>query len=160
VLPTPRRKRASDTKDQTCRILVDIPDPSAVPELAPSEKLARRWFAVIRQGGFGELAALMHEDVRLVSKVRPGTVVDGRDEVARFLADKVANSLYEAVDDLYTPVDDDRVIVEGRIRWIDDSRVIRDDPVIWAMEFRESLLLRFIPARTVVEAETILTSPR
>jgi hypothetical protein len=102
----------------------------------------------------------MHEDVRLVSKVRPGTVVDGRDEVARFLADKVANSLYEAVDDLYTPVDDDRVIVEGRIRWIDDSRVIRDDPVIWAMEFRECLLLRFIPARTVVEAETILTSPR
>ena len=47
-------------------------------------------------------------------------------------------------------------MVEGRIRWIDDERVIRDDPVIWAMEFRDDLLLRLVPARTLVEAETIL----
>ena len=39
--------------------------------------------------------------------------------------------------ELYTPLDDDRVIVEGRLRWIDDERVIRDDPVVWALEFRD-----------------------
>ena len=56
----------------------------------------------------------------------------------------------------YLPLDEDRVVVEGRIRWIDDERVIRDDPVTWAMEFRDGLLVRVIPARTLVEAETIL----
>jgi hypothetical protein len=34
--------------------------------------------------------------------------------------------------------------------------VIRDDPVIWAMEFRESLLYRFIAVRTMFEAEAVL----
>ena len=58
----------------------------------------------------------------------------------------------------YTPLDDDRIIVEGRMRWIDDERVIRDDPVIWAMEFRDGLLLRFLPARTALEAETLLAA--
>jgi len=56
----------------------------------------------------------------------------------------------------YQALDDDRIVVEGRIRWIDDDRVIRDDPVTWAMEFRDGLLIRAIPARTLVEAETIL----
>ena len=56
----------------------------------------------------------------------------------------------------YQALDDDRIVVEGRMRWIDDDRVIRDDPVIWAMEFRDGLLARFVPARTLVEAETIL----
>ena len=59
----------------------------------------------------------------------------------------------------YQALDDDRVVVEGRIRWIDEDRVIRDDPVTWAMEFRDGLLVRFIPARTLVEAETILRTP-
>ena len=95
-----------------------------------------------------------------MSKVRAGTVVEGRADVASFIQETVANSLYEAVTDVYTPLDDERVIVEGRIRWIDDERVIRDDPVVWAMEFRDGLLLRFVPARTTIEAETILASPR
>jgi hypothetical protein len=137
-----------------------ISDPNAVPELAVSERLARTWFARLQQGAFEELPELMHADVRLVSKMRPGMVVEGRDDVARFIADKVANSLYEAVAELFTPLDDERVIVEGRMRWIDESRVIRDDPVVWAIEFRDELLLRFVPARTPVEAETILTSSR
>ena len=95
-----------------------------------------------------------------MSKVRAGTVVEGRANAASFIQETVANSLYEAVTDVYTPLDDDRVIIEGRIRWIDDERIIRDDPVVWAMEFRDGLLLRFVPARTTIEAETILASPR
>jgi hypothetical protein len=86
--------------------------------------------------------------------------VHGRADVTRFLQETVPTSLYEAVDEVYTAVDEDRVVVEGRMRWIDEERVIRDDPVVWAIEFRDGLLLRFVPARTTIEAETLLASPR
>ena len=142
-------------------ILRLISDSTAVPEIAASERLARQWFALVQQGAFEQLVELVHEDIRLVSKVRAGTVVEGRAAVAQFIQATVAASLYEAVPDVYTALDDDRVVVEGRMRWIDDERVIRDDPVVWAMEFRNGLLLKFLPARTTIEAETLLlTSPR
>lgn len=101
----------------------------------------------------------MHEDVLLVSKLRPGVVVEGREDFVRFVRENLAPSLYEAVASTFEPIDDDRIVVEGRLRWIDDARVIRDDSVMWAMEFRDGLLARFIPARTRVEAETILGLP-
>jgi hypothetical protein len=124
-----------------------------------SEQLARQWFALVQQGAFEQLPTLVHDDIHLVSKVRAGTVVEGRAAVTQFM-ETVAGSLYEAVPEVYTPLDDQRVIVEGRMRWIDDERVIRDDPVVWAMEFRDGLLITFVPARSRVEAETILlTSP-
>jgi len=98
----------------------------------------------------------VHADVELVSKVRPGTSVRGRHEVIRFIEEEVAPNLFETTADVFAPLDDDRVIVEGRLRWIDDERVIRDDPVIWAVEFRDELLLRFVATRTTLEAESIL----
>ena len=109
-----------------------------------------------RERSADELGQLVHPSITVVSKVRPGLVVEGKDDFVRFVQDVVANSLYEVAVSAYQALDDDRVVVEGRLRWIDDDRVIRDDPVIWAMEFRDDLLLRPIPARTLVEAETIL----
>ena len=99
---------------------------------------------------------MLHEDVVLVSRVRPGETVEGREAVSAFIHATIADSLYDAIADAYSPVDDDRVVVEGRMRWIDEERVIRDDPVVWALEFRDGLLLRFLPARTALEAETLL----
>jgi hypothetical protein len=101
---------------------------------------------------------MVHEDAELVSRVEPGRVVVGRDAVAAFLLEKVAKRLYEATATAYTPLDDERVIVEGRMRWIDDERVIRDDPVLWAIAFRDGLLYRFLPARSAIEAETLLSA--
>lgn len=125
-----------------------------------SERLARRWFATVEQGAFDRLVELVHDDIRLVSRVRAGVTVEGRSDVTRFIREEVAGSLYEAKAELYVPLDENRVIVEGRMRWIDEQRVIRDDPVVWALEFEDELLIRFAPARTIVEAETILTAPR
>ena len=110
----------------------------------------------MEERAFDQLGELVDESVMIVSKVRPGQVVEGKDDFVHFVQDTLANSLYEAVVDSYRAIDDDRVVVEGRIRWIDEDRIIRDDPVTWAMEFRDGLLVRFIPARTLVEAETIL----
>lgn len=130
--------------------------PPASDNLAPSEELARRWFGAVEQGAFDRLPELVHDDITVVSRVRAGAVVQGRDEVTRFIRETVSASLYEANAERYVPLDDRRVVVEGRMRWIDEQRVIRDDPVVWALEFEDGLLIRFVPARTIVEAETLL----
>ena len=128
-------------------------DEGRIPE---SERLARRVFSVVEERSADQLGELVHPSITLVSIVRPGVVVEGKDDFVRFVQDTLANSLYQVAVSTYQALDDDRIVVEGRIRWIDDDRVIRDDPVTWAMEFRDGLLLRAIPARTLVEAETIL----
>jgi hypothetical protein len=124
-----------------------------------SERLARRWWALVDAREFDRLGELVHDDVVAVSKIQPGRVLEGRSEVLRFVAETLTESLYEVSTSAYLPIDDERIVVEGRIRWIDEERVIRDDPVTWAMEFRDRLLVRFVPARTHVEAETILGAP-
>jgi hypothetical protein len=128
-------------------------------EITESERLARRWWALVAERAFDQLADLVHDDIVLVSKIRPGLVLEGKREVVQHVQDELAERLYEATTSAFLPVDEDRIVVEGRIRWIDDERVIRDDPVTWGMEFRGGLLARFIPARTQVEAETILGAP-
>lgn len=128
-------------------------------DIQESERLARRWFAVVEQRDFGQLVELAHDDILVVSKVRPGEVVEGKESFARFVQETLADSLYETSSTSFAALDETRVVVEGRMRWIDDDRVIRDDPVTWAMEFRDGLLVRFIPARTRIEAETMLGAP-
>lgn len=132
------------------------PSISDANHMHESERLARRFFSLVERRAFDELAEVVHDDVTVVSKVRPGEVFEGKDALVRFVRETLADSLYEAPTTAYLPIDHSRVVVEGRIRWIDDDRVIRDDPVTWAVEFRDDLLLRLIPARTLVEAETIL----
>ena len=102
----------------------------------------------------------VHPDIEMVLKTRrPGDVLRGRDEVAQFV-EEIEGSLYELMPEVYRPLDETRIVVEGRIRWTDDERVLRDDPVIWALEFRDGLIWRSAHASSVVEAETMLTAAR
>jgi hypothetical protein len=41
---------------------------------------------------------------------------------------------------------------------MDDERVLRDDPMIWALQFRDGLLFRSLSARSVIEAQAILAA--
>jgi ketosteroid isomerase-like protein len=132
----------------------------AVAEVPASERLARRWFELVEQGALDQLSELVHPDIVLVSKVRTGLVVEGRDDFARFVEETLTKSLYNAAADVYRPLDERCVVVEGRLRWTDDEQVMRDDPVTWALEFQDDLLVRFVPARTPLEAEAILAAPR
>ena len=125
-----------------------------------SERCARRFFAVHSRAGPKGMLDLVHPDVEMVLKTRrPGDVLRGRDEVAQFI-EEIEESLYELVPEVYRPLDETRIVVEGRIRWTDDERVMRDDPVIWAIEFRDGLIRRSAPASSVIEAETMLTAAR
>lgn len=98
---------------------------------------------------------MLDAEVELVLKTRPGDVLRGREAAVRFLED-AAERMHETVPEVYRPLDDERIVVEGRIRWSNGDRVLHDDPVIWALEFRDGLLVRSTPVQTVLEAESIL----
>ncbi len=122
-----------------------------------SERLARRYFALFGSGLTEDLLEIVHPEIELALRTRPGTVLRGRDEVAAFVRE-ISGRSYQTVAWVYTPVDESRIVVEGRIQWTDDERVLRDDPVIWALEFCDGMLLRSTTAQTVLEAESVITS--
>ena len=72
----------------------------------------------------------------------------------------MSERVYETVAEIYRPLDEDPIVVEGRIRWSDEERVLRDDPMIWALEFKDGLLYRSAPAQSVLEAEAMLSAAR
>lgn len=127
--------------------------------MVESERLARRYFSLFAGGRVDELMETLHPEVELTLKTRPGEVLRGPEDVARYVAEMHAQ-FYEAVPEVFSPVDHDRIVVEGRIRWTDENRVLRDDPIVLALQFRDGLLVRSIPAQTALEAESILASLR
>ena len=95
---------------------------------------------------------LIHPEIEMTT--RPGDLLRGPDEIVAFLRE--TGRFYETYPEIFRPLDDDRIVVEGRVRWMDDERILRDDPMIWALEFREGRLVRSTPAQSVLEAEAIL----
>ena len=123
-----------------------------------SERLARRYFALVEERDLEGLFELMHPEVEVILKsTRPGDMLRGREEVVAFAREQ-ADQLVQTSIEVVRPLDDTRVIVEGRVRWLDENRVLRDDPVVWALEFREGLLRRSTPAQSVMEAKVILAA--
>ena len=98
------------------------------------------------------------EAVIELQAVQPGAHLRGRDEIVAFLQQEFARRLWETVVHVCTPIDESRVVAEGRIRWMDDERVMRDEARVWGLEFRNGLLLRSVPARSAVEAEALLAA--
>ena len=124
-----------------------------------SERLARRYFALFGRRETDKMLDLVHPDVEIVLKsTRPGEVLRGREAVVAFV-EEIGGRFYESHPDVFRPIDDDRIVIEGRMRWMDDARILRDDPMIWALEFRDGLLFRSTPAQSVLEAEAILAAP-
>jgi hypothetical protein len=101
---------------------------------------------------------MMHPDIELVLKTtRPGEVLRGRTAVAAHARDQIER-LFDTTAEVYEPLDDTRIVVEGRMRWLDENRVLRDDPVVWALEFSDGLLRLSQPAHSVIEAKMILAA--
>lgn len=113
----------------------------------------------MEEGDFEQLLELLHPEVELVVKTRAGDMLRGPDDVGDFLRE-LGNRFVESTADVFEPVDEARVVVEGRIRWLDDEHVLRDDPMVWALEFRNGLLRRSVPAQSKLEAKMILSARR
>jgi hypothetical protein len=127
-----------------------------------SERLARLWFEAGRDPDFPRrLKELLHPEIAVALKTEDGEWLRGADAVAGFLDRRAGAPVYEATDEVYHPLDEDRVVVEGRLRWMEErDRTLRDDVAIWAMEFRDGLLYRSIAVRSVAEAEAVLAVNR
>lgn len=120
--------------------------------------MARRYFALVEQGDLGQLLEFMHPEVELVLKTtRPGEVLRGRDAVVEFAREQ-SHGLFESHAEVFLPLDETRIVVEGRVRWLDEERVLRDDPTVWALEFSDGLLRRATPTHSVLEAKMILAA--
>lgn len=140
--------------------MAHTPHISDAPSDSPqSERLARRWFSLVEHRAFDQLDDLVHPSIVLVSKIRPGLSLEGKEAFLRFVREELSDSLHEAVTTTYRALDDERVVVEGRIRWVDEDRVLRDDPVTWAIGFEDGLLRQFVAVRNQVEAESVLARP-
>ena len=132
-----------------------------MPDVAATdlERLVRRYFAVFRLETLAELRELLAPDAVLgLIAVQPGMVLRGRDEIVAFLEQEFTRRLWETVVHACTPLDGSRALVEGRVRWIDDDHVMRDEARFWGVEFRDGLLWRSLPGRTATEAETLLSA--
>lgn len=129
---------------------------------AASELLAREYFTLAGEGGNPRMLEIMHPDVEIVLRKLGGPrTLKGKDEVAGFLDElPTMFAVYQSVAEEFQPVDDERVVVEGRMRWMDKDRVLRDDSMVWALEFRDGLLFRSTPARSVSEAHALLATGR
>jgi hypothetical protein len=102
---------------------------------------------------------VVHPDVELALRSQQGDVLRGREAVEAFVR-TIADRFYQAVAEVYRPLDEHRIVVEGRMRWTDENHVMRDTPVAWALEFRDGLLFRSFPAQSPLEAESILSALR
>ena len=127
--------------------------------------MARRFFSLFERGELTKLVELLHPDVEMVLKTPPPgevlrEVLRGRNEVEAFVESELDRGFNESHANVFRPLDEKRIVVEGRVRSMDDERVLRDDPMIWALEFRDGLLRRSMPAQTVLEAEGLLASSR
>ena len=126
-----------------------------------SERLARLCFEAGRDPDFPRrFRELLHPDVTVALKSTEGDWLHGATAVEELLDERATAPVYEATDEQYHAIDDERVVVEGRLRWMDDDRTLRDDPAIWAIEFRDGLLYRSIAVRSLAEAEAVLSAGR
>jgi ketosteroid isomerase-like protein len=124
----------------------------------PVVRLARRYFELAGDGADPGMLELVHPNVEIrIRKLGGRRTLRGKDEVAAFLEEVPTRfPVLESVAEEFKPVDEDRIVVEGRLRWMDEERVLRDDPMIWALEFRDGLLFRSTSVRSVSEAHAIL----
>jgi hypothetical protein len=128
-------------------------------DAADLDRLTRRYFALFRPESLGDLRDVLAPDAIVgLRAVQPGALLQGRDEIISFLEQEFARRLWETVVHVCTPLDESRVVVEGRVRWTDDEHVMRDEARFWGLEFRDGLLVRSLPARSAVEAEALLSA--
>ena len=124
-----------------------------------SERLARQLFQRSERGEQEENVPALHPEAELVPSHDPSSVVS-RDDFVAHLASGDAPRAVDAVGHVYRPLDDERIIVEGRVRIRQPQGGFADRPMVWALIFRDGLLYRSWAVDDVTYAERLLAQPQ
>jgi hypothetical protein len=120
-----------------------------------SERLARELFHRSASGRQAENLSWLHPDARIVPSYDASITVSPPDLEAHLMSE-AEPAVLEARADTYTPVDDERVIVEGQVCVRRAGGGFDYRPTVWALIFRDGLLYRSWALRSVGDAEARL----
>lgn len=114
--------------------------------------LARHVFEIANRDPM-KLGPLLHPDVDVEFAHAPGRIVHGRDDVMAVVEDEiVVMAVHEAMPRSFHPIDDDRIVIEGRLRWSSRGGGFRDSHAVWALAFDHGLLRTARRAGSLEEA--------
>ena len=113
-----------------------------------SERLARAVFSATAHGELAKTLPLIHPDAVIVPGAETSTVVS-RADLVEHLASQSKLPVLDSVAHTYTPLDDERIIVEGRVRVRLENGGFSDHAMVWGMVFRDGLLFRSWAVRSV-----------
>jgi len=123
-------------------------------ETPPSEQNARCFFHLLEQRSVEGLRQFLHEQVVFRPRIMQTRLFQGREDVLHLFYDDVFGwPFYQATAHTYTPVTDQLVVVEGRVRWRREGR-LHDSPTVWLLEFKDDQLYRLEAPATKNEALT------
>ena len=117
-----------------------------------SERLAREFFARSAEGHHERNLPFIHPEAEIAPTHDPSVIVSLA-EVAAHLQRDMEPRVLDARGDVFTPLDDARIIVEGNVRVTRPGGGFDAYPAVWAMVFRDGLLYRGWALRSVNEAE-------
>ena len=120
-----------------------------------SERLARELFHRSASGQQAENLSRLHPEAQIVPSYDASLAVSPADLEAHLMRG-AEPAVMEARADKYTPVDDERVIVEGQVRIRRAGGGFDYRRTVWALMFRDGLLYRSWAVRSVGDAEARL----
>jgi hypothetical protein len=122
-----------------------------------SETLARRMFRHVEHGEHPLVAAFIHPDARII----PVTAPVERDAagIREYIEVSVPKLIYRDVRAFcYEPVTDDRIAVQGQLRWELEEGGFRIFTATWALVFKDGLLFRSWPCDSLEAARRELAA--
>jgi hypothetical protein len=116
-----------------------------------AEVLARQMFRYAEEGEHHLVAGFIHPDARII----PVTAPVERDAagIREYVEVSVPKLLYRDVRAFcYEPVTDDRIVVQGQLRWELEEGGFRIFTATWALVYKEGLLFRGWPCDSLEDA--------
>ena len=117
-----------------------------------SERLAREFFRRSAEGHHERNLPFIHPEAEIAPTHDP-SIIASPAGVAAHLQSDMEPRVLDARGDVFTPLDNARIIVEGHVRVTRPGGGFDAHPVVWALVFRDGLLYRGWALRSVNEAE-------
>jgi hypothetical protein len=122
-----------------------------------SERLARELFDRSASGHQAENLSSLHPEAQIAPSYDAAITVSRADLEAHLMSE-AEPAVMEARADKYTPVDDERIIVEGQVCVRRGGGGFDYRPTVWALIFRDGLLYRSWAVRSFRDAEARLAA--